>query len=439
MKTFSRELLFLLLCLGAFPAAAASGPDRELSGKLNKRYRELITRTETGKKFYERFEKARGGKLPAVYLRYSDTLGLGWYELGKDAIYLNTKYLMIFFDIKGYKASKIAKIMNSGGKTLKEFVYYTDTLYLHELTHCLQDSLYGKNRYMKEGGLYLEFEYEAFFVSDMYFHEKMKASPGLFKKIISGEYSDVYTNYDMDGYLMVSMDPAEYKKNIEKRYRREISGYISLSEEEELRKRRLEETKFLSYASGKEKRYDEEKKDYVLLERQRAEYEAFLGEFYGSNWPAFSADALDFISDAAVEAKNYPLALETASFAEKNFEALKGADTGGKLEKLKTKSALVILGAISYIKDHAEKMPSEILAHHFKALEKACLKTERPFPTELSEKRKLAYSETLKEYLKLEASEKDVWKKEYYAANSSFFMESLVKNYNLKAEEFRKP
>jgi len=401
--------------------------DSYLSDKMTQKYKDIIMQTRTGKEFYKRFMDKRGDKFPKIYLRNSDFQGLGWYEIGEDAIYFNTKYLMKFFDIKGYADSKIITVMNNNKKALSEFVYYTDTLYLHELIHCLQDTIYGKNRYMKEGGLFLEFEYEAFFISDMYFHEKMMKNKVLFKKILSNEYSDIYTDYDIAGYLMISMDPVEYKKNIEKRYKKEIYGYITLTEEKESRKNRLEEKKLLSYATGDKDDYKKDEIDYRKLSRQKEDYDSFLKNFFDAYWPKFSIEALEFIQDTAMDAKNYPLALDTIPYLEKKDSDL----DKDKIERLKTKSALIILSAIAFIKDNQKKMPREILAQHLKFLEKACSRTGRSFPEELNDLRKNVYLKIIKKYLKLAASQKDEQEKEYYLQDVAFFSDSLEKNYSI--------
>jgi len=401
--------------------------DLELSNKMTQKYKDIITQTKTGKEFYKRFIDIRSEKFPKIYLRNSNFQGLGWYEIGEDTIYFNNKYLMKFFGIKGYKDSKIISVMNKNPKALNEFVYYTDTLYLHELIHCLQDTIYGKNRYMKESGLFLEFEYEAFFISDMYFHEKMMKNKILFKKILSGDYSDIYTDYDIAGYLMISMDPLEYKKNIEKRYKKEIYGYITLTEEEKLKKNKLEEVKLLSYATGNKGEYNKNEVDYKMLSKQKEDYNTFLNNFFNTYWPKFSIEALEFIQDSAMEVKNYPLALDTIPYIEQKDSIL----YKDEIEKFKTKSALIILSAIAFIKDNQKKMSQEILAQHLKSLEKACLKTGRPFPEELNELRKKTYLNTIKKYLKLASSQKDEMQKEYYLENVDFFTDSLEKNYSI--------
>lgn len=412
---------FLNLLLFIFITSTyAYKEDLELSEKFTEKYKNIITQTKTGKNFYERFSKIRNQKFPKIYIRNSNLQGFGWYELGEDTIYLNTKYLSMFLNIKNYNNLKIIKLLNSQDKLLNEVVFYTDTLYLHELIHCLQDTLYGKSRYMEENGLYLEFEYEAFFISDMYFHEKMMKNKKIFIKALSGEYSNLYLNYCLDGYLMISKDLNEYKKNIEKRYRKEIFRYVSLSEEEKRKKEKLKEEKIISYATGKKEIYKQEEKDYYQLEKQKKDYQNFLDNFYKIYWTKFSKEALSFIQESALKAKNYPVALDTINYLEI------------KDENYKKKSALIILSAIDYIKDHKNDMPYDILAQHIKSLENACQKTQRPFPDELNELRKNVYLKTIKKYLKILSKEKDEYAIEYYKENIDFFTQSLARNYGFE-------
>jgi hypothetical protein len=406
--------------------------DNELSDKLNKKYKELICETETGKRFYERFDTVRKNKLPKTLLRFSNENGLAWYEIGKDTIYLNTKYIMLFFDVKGYKESRIIKAFNTNPQIIDEFTRYSDTLYLHELIHCLQDSLYGKARYMKEGGMFLEFEYEAYFISDLYFHEKMKKNKELFKKIIAGEYYDIYTTYDLMGYLSISLNPDDYRKEIEKRYLNEMSGYLSLEQKEQILKTRLSESKILSYASGDQKKYILDKKDYSKLQRQKKEYAVFLSDFFNNNWPGFSYEALNYILEIATTAKNYPLALDVASSLEISISTynISAADE----IKLKESAALTILQAQNYIRDNYKKMKPEILFYHLFYLEKACIKTNRQFDENLILIRKENYENSLKYFLKKYSSEKDEMAKETYKNYIDFINKSLKDNYGISEE-----
>ena len=128
-----------------------------------------------------------------------------------------------------------------------------------------------------------------------------------------------------------------------------------------------------------------------------------------------------------MDAKNYPLALDTIPYLEKKDSDL----DKDKIERLKTKSALIILSAIAFIKDNQKKMPREILAQHLKFLEKACSRTGRSFPEELNDLRKNVYLKIIKKYLKLAASQKDEQEKEYYLQDVAFFSDSLEKNYSI--------
>ncbi|GAB4029743.1 MAG: hypothetical protein Fur0012_04570 [Elusimicrobiota bacterium] len=410
---------------------AAYPQDGVLSEKLNAEYRSIIEKTSAGREFYSRFDELRKKKPPRVLLRYSSDSGLASYAIGKDTIYLNTKYIRIFFGIKGYSDLKIIKAFNTDSKVRAEFVKYSDGAYFHELIHCLQDAKYGKSRYIKYGGLFLEFEYEAYLLGDMYFHEKMLADRKLFKDLLSGRYGDIYTNSDLDGYLSVTADPEKYRKDIAARYRRELGGYVDLDSEALKRKARLEESKILYMAGGEN--FKAEEKDLKALEKHRAEYRKFLEDFYARKWPSFGAEAFSYILEVSTEAGNFPLALELSSEAESNISSYRLSPEQEK--RLKTSCALVFLQAVSRLTDKAQSMDKEELFLNIYYLDMAAVLTGREFPQSLFEIRKSSYLSKIRELLKTKDLENDEEAKKEKSRVLKFLIDSVSKNYGLKENE----
>ncbi len=416
-------LSFLNNSLFAYPQ------DSFLSEKLSAEYREVIEKTEVGKNFYCEFDSIRKKRFPKILLRHFSQSGLAYYILGKDTIYLNTKYVSEFFGIKGYSDHKIIKVLNTDARVRKELVSYSDGIYFHELIHSLQDAKYGKSRYIKEGGLFLEFEYEAYLLGDIYFHEKMKANRKFFKDLLSGKYWDVYTNSELDGYLSATAAPSKYKEEIRERYLREMQGYGDIESEEMKRKVRLEESKLLYMAGGMDFKKDE--KALKELEKHKLEYGKFLNDFYDKKLPVFGPEAFYYILEVSTEAGNFPLALEISSQAEKDIASYKLSPEGEK--KMKTACALVFLQASSNLIDRKSKMSRKDLFANIYALDRAANLTGREFPKELYEERKILYKDKIKEILKESSikskkdSESDKWKDEML----KFLINSLSQNYGL--------
>lgn len=421
----SAFLIFSPAVLCAYPQ------DGVLSEKLNAEYRSIIEKTSSGREFYSRFDAVRKNKPPRVLLRYSSDSGLASYAIGKDTIYLNTKYIRMFFGIKGYSDLKIIKAFNTDSKVRAEFVKYSDGAYFHELIHCLQDAKYGKSRYIKEGGLFLEFEYEAYFLGDMYFHEKMMADRKLFKDLLSGRYGDIYTNSDLDGYLSVTADPEKYREDIAARYRRELRGYVDLNSEALRRKVRLEESKLLYMAGGEN--FKAEEKDLKVLEKHREEYRKFLEDFYAGKWPSFAAEAFSYILEVSTEAENFPLALELSSEAESKISAYRLSP--GQEKNLKTSCALVFLQAASRLKDKAMSMNKEELFLNVYYLDRAAVLTGRDFPQDLFEIRKRSYIAKIRELLKEKKLGNDEEAEKENSQMLKFLIDSMSKNYGLKEGE----
>lgn len=383
--------------------------DDSLSKKLNLEYKKIITKTDSGKEFYKRFLKY-SKKMPKIYLRYFKDKWFGYYDVNKDRIYLNTKYIMLFFDISNYTDEKIIEIMNFSDRVRSEFVKYSDTIFLHELVHALQDRIYKRARYVKELGLYLEFEYEAYLLSDIYFYEKLEKNISLFEKIISNDYYDLYTAYNMACLFEMSMDINEYKKAIEKRYLKENAGYVSLNEKEQEKKIKLEEKKLISYATGDEKGFKIENMDYEKIKKQKEEYQKFIDDFYNQKWPLFSFKVLNKLVEISYKTKNYYL-LFKALYAIKKKSDLYKYD---RLDLLDKNTKDYKSEFVKWCRLNCKKIKWEDLFLTIMSFEKFIDIEKDEFPLEIYEIKKDIYNTALKKYYRLYETEKDDFIRDEY-------------------------
>ncbi len=410
---FYKKIIFFFFCF--FPAFLWSHKyDYELSKKLTEDYIRLLKNNDTGIDFYKKYKKIKKN-FPGVFLRYSKDSGLAWYDKEKDRIFLNTKYVMIFFDIKNYSDEKIIAVLYFSSQTRRELVKYSDSVYFHELVHSFQDFKYGDSRYFKEG-LFLELEYEAYLLSDMYFFDKIKKEKNLFVEFLKGEYSDVYFSEYAWGLLSVSWDMDEYKKNINMRYLNEVKGYVSLTEEEIKRKYALEEKKIISYAVGDRLGVKREAGDFEKLKKQKEEYSKFLEDYYKNIWPDFSYKVLRFLIDASYKAKNYFVFFNSAYHFKKNSKVF-GYQKDKEIEE---KEALFYLDFLNFLKDR-DKKDFELVAAEISAFEKFCDLSFRDIPDWVIKIRDENYKKTYAKYLKIVQNEKDEVKKNYYIENMSYF------------------
>lgn len=394
--------------------------DKALSKKLKNDFLAVILKTETGKQFYERFQRI-GAEFPEILIRKDRPLRFAYYLIEENKIYFNSSYITKFFTVKEHKDSKIVEILYKRKDAREEFVKFADAIYLHELVHALQTKLYPNYRRDIPRGNMIEFEYEAFFVEVMYFHEKMKNNRKLLKDFLSFKYSDPYFSHDMIGYLNLSLDVDRYRENIKNMYhQRAPDNYLSMGEAEEIQKSKLEESKIIAYASGDVAPYIRKTTGLAIIQMQKNQYDRFLEEFYKEFWPGFSFEALMFIGEMALEVKDYPLALECLATNEKTCEENKVSKED--FQKLKTKGAVAILEASGFVLDNNKTMNIETLGAHIKALDKACKKTKRLFPEKLKLLREKTYKKAIKYYLKKMAEEKDAEAIKYYKENIDFFI-----------------
>jgi hypothetical protein len=255
--------------------------DIPLSNKLHKDYKKLITKTSIGRDVY--LNRFNNMERPTILLRYSDDIGYAWYDPKKNIITLNTKYIMIFFNIENYDDKKMIDVFYFSDRTREELINYTDVVFFHEMVHAYQNKLYP-SLMDPEKNFFIELEYEAYFLSDLYFFEKMKNNKKFFLKILKNEYMDLYTSDAISGFFALITDLNEYKNIIKKRYQNELNGYVSLTDEEKKRKALIEEKKLLSYAIGKkENLWDDEKKLDEIM-RLKEVYQRSVNDFYNKKY-----------------------------------------------------------------------------------------------------------------------------------------------------------
>lgn len=420
--------LLLSAALGFLPPAAGAYEfDQALGKELSAEFKTAITASTIGAEVYSRLESASPAgertEPPGVLLRRDDSAWLAHYDAAADAVYFNSRFVAKFFGVPKMKPALLIEKLHKNPASRAGFVKDADVLYLHELVHALQRRLYPDYRLERSGGNPVEFEYEAYLIEDLYFHEKMKKAPALLKALIGGSYYDLYTDSAMATYLMLSLDMDDYREKIRKRYEGELAGYSSFAGNVAAQKNAVEESRIMAYASGKVKAYADDTAALGRLEAEKAVYAAFLKGFYETRWPKFSAEALALIGGAALGAKNYPLALECLAVADEN--AAKRGIPPEDLRKLKEKGAVAVLETAAFIKDRRGKMPLDVLSRHLKALEQACKKTGRPLPGEFAALRAGTYPKALEYYTRRAAAEKDPEKKEYYEENARYFSRAI--------------
>lgn len=279
----------------------------ELSKIILNDYIEFVSRTKEGKRLLDMVNKDE----LKIYFEYADDKWLAWYEpYGK--IFFNLKYLMIFFNVEDYDIHKIQKVLRFAKDVRKEFVKYSDFLFIHEIVHHLQYKKY-KNL-VNYRDVFVEFEWEAFIYTDLYFFEKMKKNKKMFLDIISFKYYDLYTDYAMGGFISSLNDYDKYLDEIKERYLNEISGYVSLRDFEKEKRMKLEERRILSYASGQRRSYELSKNDYEKIRKTMESYFSKLKTELKRKWDNYIVDALIFVNKTSIEAKNYELLWRSCYF-----------------------------------------------------------------------------------------------------------------------------
>ena len=412
-----RGVLFLALFL--LPAFAwAYQYDARLSARLKKEFEASLREVPAGRELFVRLEKTKGYARLRVLVRRDPSVCFAWFDPEKNAVYFNSRFILKLFEARGFKDAQVVEVLWSNRKVRAELVKYSNPIYLHELVHAAQCYLYPEYR-QDAGANPLEFEYEAYLTEDIYVHERMKADSALLKSFVRGTYTDLYTENIFGSYFTLSLDMDRYKEKIRKYYEERLGGYLSLEKAETLQKNREADSKILAYAAGNAGEYERNGASLSRLRKEKDAYGKFLEDFYKTRWPAFSADALLFVGSIALEEKNYPLALDCLAVADAN-SAGSGLDPE-VLNSLKTKGALAILEAASFLRDNSEKMDIEVLSQHLKSLEKACTATGRPFPEDLAELKDSTYPKAMAYYDKKHAAEKDPSKKDYYKENLDFF------------------
>ncbi len=300
----------LIIFLSLLKAGAVEVLDEKLSEILVREYSMYVSEFSYGKKILKEAQS-----LPKhIYLAYSDDGWLAWYE-GDGRIFFNLKYLMIFFGIEDYEVARVIKVIKNSPQVRKEFIRYTDFLFIHELVHLIQDLKYpyfSKYRYE-----FAELEYEAFIKTDIYFYEKMKKNKTLFYKLLACEYYDLYSGYAMGGFISSFDVYNNYLESIKKRYLDEAQGYVSLSDEEKKRKIRVEEKKLLSYAGAGRKAYEKDAKEYEKMKLEMDVYAKDISFKLKKMWDKYTDEASYFVLDMAYKARNYLIFWKVYYFVKK--------------------------------------------------------------------------------------------------------------------------
>lgn len=412
-----KRLLALALLL--LPAAAGAYQyDARLSAKLKRDFEVRLSSAPAGRELLERLRARPEYAKLRVLARKDPGEAFAWFDPDENAVFLNSRFILKFFAARDFRDAKIVEILWGNREVRAELVKYFNPIYLHELVHALQCYLYPDYR-QDAGGNPLEFEYEAYLTEDMYVHEAMKADPALLRAFIRGAYSDIYTSNIFGSYFALSLDPQKYRERIRRYYEDGLGGYVSMEKAAERKKARLADSKIFAYAAGRVGEYARDDVSLARLQRQKADYARFLDVFYRDRWPGFSAEALLFVGEIALKEKNYPLALDCLAVAD--------ANAGGNglapeaLAALKTRGALAVLEAASFVRDHRAKMDLETLSQHLKALEKACAATGRPFPEDLKRLAGEVYPKAVPFYARRHGEERDAAKREYYRENLEYF------------------
>ncbi|MDD2806005.1 MAG: hypothetical protein PHV33_10655 [Elusimicrobiales bacterium] len=411
-----RFLLFLLLLLPA--SAGALQYDARLSTKLKKEFEGKLSAAPTGKELLGRLAKTPRYAQLKVLARKDDSETFAWFDPDDNAVYLNSRFILKFFAAKDFRDARIVEILWGNKEVRSELVKYVAPIYLHELVHAVQCYLYPEYR-QDAGANPLEFEYEAYLTEDMYVHELMKADPALLRAFIRGTYTDLYTSNIFGSYFTLSLAPDKYREKIRRYYEERLGGYVSMEKAAVRKQNSVADSKIFAYAAGEVGAYARDNTALARLRKEKDDYARFLEDFYKKRWPAFSADALLFVGGLALKEKNYPLALDCLAVADANSAGYGLAPDA--LNSLKTKGALAVLEAASFVRDAHKKMDIEVLSQHLKALEKACAATGRPFPEDLRALAEKNYPEAMAYYARKHAAETDPSRKDYYKENLDYF------------------
>ena len=409
----------LVLALALLPSAAGAYPyDSRLSARLKGELEKQLVSVPAGRELLERLAATKNYAGLKVLARKDDSVAFAWFDPEDNAVYLNSRFILKFFAARNFRDAKIVRILCGNKEVRAELVKYIAPIYLHELVHALQCYLYPEYR-QDAGANPLEFEYEAYLTEDIYVHERMKKDPALLRAFIRGTSTDLYTANVFGSYFALSLDPDKYREKIRRIYEERLGGYVSMEKAAARKQNGLADARIFALANGKTKAYDNDAAALERLQREKAEYAKFLDGFYKERWPSFSADALLFVGGIALKEKNYPLALDCLAVADAN--AARAGLTPEALEALKTRGALAVLEASSFVRDARAKMGLEVLSQHLKALEEACAATGRPFPEDLKALAEETYPKAMAFYAARLAGEKDPSRKDYYKENLDYF------------------
>jgi hypothetical protein len=389
--------------------------DIPLSNKLHKDYKKLITKTSIGRDVY--LNRFNNMERPTILLRYSDDIGYAWYDPKKNIITLNTKYIMIFFNIENYDDKKMIDVFYFSDRTREELINYTDVVFFHEMVHAYQNKLYP-SLMDPEKNFFIELEYEAYFLSDLYFFEKMKNNKKFFLKILKNEYMDLYTSDAISGFFALITDLNEYKNIIKKRYQNELKGYVSLTDEEKKRKALIEEKKLLSYAIGKkENLWDDEKKLDEIM-RLKEVYQRSVNDFYNKKYYDANCRGISYVLENSVKIRNYYLSFKCGYYFKKNRCSYSQKKAYFLLNNLEEEFNV-------WISSNKNKISDEDLYLTLKAYDEYLSISAKDFPYDKFEIRNNIYLRTLLRIKKELENERDEVRREEYIKELDFLYQKL--------------
>ncbi len=408
-----------LLSSPCYPLVSDVG--KQLSDVITNDFMSAAAQTQIGTEIIDSLtsgKKGRGG-MPGIYFRTEEASHTAGFDDKEWKIYFNLKYVAEFFGVKKYDDKKMIRALLKNSRARAKFVDTADVLYVHELVHADQYRRYPN--YSRDGPpeKSVEFEYEAYFKEDLYFHEKIKRSPGILRKFLKTDDPDIYTEHALGSYLSLSLDVGEYKRTIRKRYETQDPHYVTLEKAETMQSGRAEESRILGLASGKLGDYFRKLTSADELRKQKAQFDAYLDRFYRHKWPLFSTEALLLVGKAALDVKNYPLALQCLAIADS--AAADSSLNADLLKELKENGAVAVLQASAFIKDKWRTMKLSVLSEHLKSLETACDRTSRPFPRELLRLKIQTYPKAAQLYRSKIGDEKDPELKKLYIEYAKFF------------------
>ena len=132
--------VLLCLTLALLPASAAAYPhDAQLSARLKREFRAALSTGTVAPEVYSRLDKA-GPRYAGlrVLVRRDKSDSFAWYDPDRNAVYFNSRFILKFFEAKGFKDPQVVEVLWENAEVRAELVKYAKPVFLHELVHALQ-------------------------------------------------------------------------------------------------------------------------------------------------------------------------------------------------------------------------------------------------------------------------------------------------------------